>query len=150
MDFVAARDFESPNDAGSDNIYNVAIQASDGAFTAAQELAVTVLPLNDNAPVVTSPDKFFIPENITTIASLTATDADRPAQPLTYSIIGGADAAKFSIVSATGELTFVAAPDFETPTDFNLDNIYEIVIQVSDGTSNVTKNISVQVMYRAN
>jgi hypothetical protein len=34
--------------------------------------------------------------------------------------------------------------------DFNLDNVYEVVIQVSDGTSNVTKNIFVQVMYRAN
>ena len=29
-------------------------------------------------------------------------------------------------------------------TDFNLDNIYEIVIQVSDGMYNVTKNVSVQ------
>jgi trimeric autotransporter adhesin len=80
----------------------------------------------------------------------TATDADIPFQSLIYSIIGGADAAKFSIVSATGELKFVTAPDFEVPTDFNLDNIYEIVIQVSDGTSNVTKNIFMQVMYRAN
>jgi serralysin len=149
LDFVTARDYDAPNDTSSDNIYNVVIQVSDGAFTVTQELTVTVLPLNDNAPVVTSPDKFFIPDNITTIASLTATDADRPAQPLTYSIIGGADAAKFSLVSATGELTFVTAPDFETPTDSNLDNIYEIVIQVSDGTSNVTKNVSVQVMQRA-
>ncbi len=149
LDFVTARDYEAPNDAGGDNIYNVTIQVSDGAFTATQELAVTVLPLNDNMPVITSPDKFSIPENTTTIATLTATDADRPTQPLTYSIIGGADAAKFSIVSATGELTFVTAPDFETPTDTNLDNIYEIVIQVSDGTSNVTKNITAQVMYRA-
>ena len=149
LTFVTARDFEAPNDAGSDNIYNFTIQVSDGTFTVTQDIAVTVLPVNDNAPVVTSPDKFSIPENTTTIATLTATDADRPAQPLTYSIVGGADAAKFSIVSATGELKFVTAPDFETPTDFNLDNIYEIVIQVSDGTSNVTKNISVQVMYRA-
>jgi len=42
------------------------------------------------------------------------------------------------------------ALDFEKPTDFNPDNIYEVAIQVSDGTSNVTKNISVQVMYRTN
>ncbi|MBI5953696.1 MAG: cadherin domain-containing protein [Chloroflexi bacterium] len=149
LDFVTARDFEAPNDAGGDNVYNLMIQVSDGAFNLTKELTVTVLPVNDNAPVVILPDKFSIPENTTTIATLTATDADRPAQPLTYSIIGGADTAKFSIVSATGELTFATAPDFETPTDSNLDNIYELIIQVSDGTTNVTKNISVQVMFRA-
>jgi len=30
-------------------------------------------------------------------------------------------------------LVFVAAPDFEIPTDANLDNIYEVMIQVSVG-----------------
>ena len=95
--------------------------------------------------MITSLNNFSIPENTNTIATLTATDADRPAEPLTYSIIGGLDEAKFSIVSATGELTFITAPDFEVPADFNLDNIYEVVIQVSDGTNNSTQNISVQV-----
>ena len=38
-----------------------------------------------------------------------------------------------SINPATGELVFVAAPDFEIPTDANLDNIYEVMIQVSVG-----------------
>jgi uncharacterized delta-60 repeat protein len=145
LDFIAARDYETPNDAGSDNIYNVTIQSSDGALTVTQDVAVTILPVNDNSPVITSPNTFSIPENTDTIAALAAVDIDRPVQPLIYSISGGADAARFSIINATGELKFVTAPDFEAPADFNLDNIYEVAIQVSDGTYNSTQNISIQV-----
>ncbi len=45
--------------------------------------------------------------------TVTATDPDSPS--LTYSINGGADAAKFAINSTTGALTFVSAPDFDEP-----------------------------------
>jgi serralysin len=64
---------------------------------------------------------------------------------LTYSISGGADGTKFSILGNTGVLTFITAPDFEAPADLNLDNIYEVVVLVSDGTYSSTQNISVQV-----
>jgi hypothetical protein len=90
-------------------------------------------------------NSFSIPENTSVIATLTAIDADRPSQPLTYSIISGLDALKFSIVSASGELKFITAPDFEVPTDFNLDNIYEVVVQVSDGIHNNTQHIVTRV-----
>jgi len=50
------------------------------------------------------------------------------------------------IDSATGELIFFTAPDFEIPTASNLDNIYVVVIQVSVGGFTLAKNISVQVM----
>jgi hypothetical protein len=65
--------------------------------------------------------------------TVAATNADQPAQTLSYSIIGGADAAKFAINSSTGALSFLAAPDFETPTDAGGDNVYDVTIQVSDG-----------------
>jgi trimeric autotransporter adhesin len=149
LSFVAAHDYELPNDANKDNIYNVTIQASDGTLTVTQEVSVSILPANDNMPVITSPDKISIAENTLAVATLTATDTDHPTQPLTYAIVGGLDALKFSIVSSTGELKFITAPDFEIPADFNKDNLYEVVVQVSDGAYNATKNISVQVTYRA-
>ncbi|MGE3820137.1 MAG: Ig-like domain-containing protein, partial [Isosphaeraceae bacterium] len=43
------------------------------------------------------------------------------------------DAARFVIDPATGALSFVSAPDFEFPTDADGDNLYEVVVQVSDG-----------------
>jgi serralysin len=146
LDFIAAHDYEMPNDAGNDNTYNLTIQVSDGVLNFTQAVAVSVVPVNDNSPLFTSPNTFLIPENTSAIATLAATDADLPAQSLTYSIVGGLDALKFSIVNATGELKFITAPDFEVPVDFNLDNIYEVTIQVSDGIFNSTKNIPVQIV----
>jgi serralysin len=143
--FVTAQDYEIPKDTGSDNVYNVTVQASDGTLNITQNIAITIIPVNDNSPVVTSLNNFSIPENTTAIATLAATDADHPAEPLTYSITGGVDKAKFSIVSATGALTFTAAPDFEAPTDSNSDNVYEIEVQVSDGTHNSSQKISVHI-----
>jgi len=143
--FIAAHDYEIPNDTGSDNIHNVTIQVSDGTQNITQNIVVSVIPVNDNNPAITSLSNFSILENTNMIATITAADADRPAQVLTYSIIGGADAVKFSIVGTTGALTFITPPDFEIPKDFNVDNIYEVVIQVSDGGYNSTKSISVQV-----
>jgi hypothetical protein len=42
----------------------------------------------------------------TAVTTVTATDANVPAQTLTYSIIGGATCRLFSIVPETGVLTF--------------------------------------------
>jgi uncharacterized delta-60 repeat protein len=150
LDFITGRDFEIPNDAGGDNIYNITIQASDGALNVTQDIAVTIMPVNDSSPVITSQNSYLIPENITTIVTIIATDTDRPVQSLTYSVVGGADAAKFSILGSSGELTFITAPDFETPADLNLDNIYDVIVQVSDGTYTSALNIFVQVADVAN
>ena len=92
--------------------------ASDGAGrTVNQTINVTVTPVNDNDPVITSANTANVAENTTAVLTVTATDADLPAQTVTYSITGGADQAKFSINGTTGDLTFSAAPDYENPTD---------------------------------
>ena len=41
-----------------------------------------------------------VAENATAVTTVTATDADLPAPTLTYSIVGGADAARFTIDAA--------------------------------------------------
>ncbi|MBK7847180.1 MAG: cadherin domain-containing protein [Zoogloea sp.] len=134
LSFLAAPDFETPTDAGGDNVYDVTIQVSDGqGGTDSQAIAVTVTSANDNAPVITSGSTASVAENTTAVMTVTATDADQPAQTLSYSIIGGADAAKFAINSSTGALSFVSAPDFESPTDAGGDNVYDVTVQVSDG-----------------
>ena len=51
---------------------------------------------------------------------------------ITYSIDGGADAAKFNINATSGALTFKVAPDFENPGDSNKDNIYEVSVKATD------------------
>lgn len=74
---------------------------------------------------------FCVDENQTFVIDLAATDAD--GDTLTYEIVGGADASAFTIDPETGELTFVAAPDYEAPTDGNGNNVYDVTVKVSDG-----------------
>lgn len=147
--FASGPNFESPTDANTDNQYIVQVQVSDGTATDTQTITVTVTNVNEFAPVITSNGAgstaaISVAENTTAVTTVTATDADTGAT-LTYSIIGGADAAKFTINSSSGALAFVSAPDFETPTDANTDNAYIVQVQVSDGTSTDTQTITVTV-----
>ncbi|MEP7350093.1 MAG: cadherin domain-containing protein [Sphingorhabdus sp.] len=146
--FITAPDFEAPADFNSDNIYDVIVQASDGLNIDQQQIAVTVGNVNDNSPVITSNSggataAIGINENSVTVTTVAATDADGTAP--TYSIVGGADAALFSIDPQTGTLVFITAPDFEAPADFNGDNIYDVIVQASDGTNTDQQEIAVTV-----
>src|SRR5205823_2035064 len=94
---VSAPDFENPTDIGTNNVYNVTVQVSDGAGGMdTQAISVTVTDANNN-PVITSDGDVSVAENTTTVTTVIATDADLPAQTLSYVISGGADAAKFTI-----------------------------------------------------
>jgi methionine-rich copper-binding protein CopC len=149
LTFVSAPDFETPTDSGGNNVYDVVVQVSDGSLIDSQAIAVTVTDVNDNAPVITSNGSgasasVNVAENATAVTTVTATDADA-GTTFTYSIAGGADAAKFAIDATTGALTFVSAPDFETPTDVGGDNVYDVTVQVSDGTHTDSQAIAVTV-----
>ena len=86
-----------------------------------------------------------IAENTTAVTTVTATDPDI-GQTLSYSIIGGADAGKFTIDPSTGALSFITAPNFETPTDTGGNNVYDVIVQVSDGFGGIdTQAIAVTV-----
>lgn len=91
----------------------------------------------DRAPVITSNaggDTAAInyAENGTAaITTVTATDANA-GDLVGYSITGGADAARFSVNPTTGVLTFLASPDFETPTDAGLNNVYDVIVSARD------------------
>jgi Ca2+-binding RTX toxin-like protein len=86
----------------------------------------------NSIPTITSPTSFSVAENTTTVGTITATDADIPAQTLTYSIAGGADAARFTIDANTGALSFINAPDFEVPGDVGANNVYNVTVRVTD------------------
>ncbi len=103
-----------------------------------------------DAPVITSDGSgasaaISVAENSTAVTTVTATDADLPAQTLTYSISGGADAGKFTINANTGALGFITAPNFEAPADAGANNVYDLTVQVSDGILTDTQAISITV-----
>jgi hypothetical protein len=93
-------------------------------------MTINIAPVND-LPVITSlTTAFVVPENTTGVTTVTATDID--GQPLTFSVTG-ADAAFFSINATSGVLTFNPAPNFEAPADSGTNNVYDVVMVVSDG-----------------
>ena len=88
------------------------------------------------APIITSnggnaTGAVSIAENSMIVTTVTATNAES-GQTLAYALSGGADASKFAINAVTGVLSFVTAPDRETPTDTGLDNVYDVIVQVTD------------------
>jgi hypothetical protein len=120
-----------------------------GGGTRSENYTVTLTNVNE-APVITSNGggstaAVTVVENQTAVTTVTATDVDA-GTTLSYSIVGGADAARFSINASSGVLTFVAAPDFENPNDADADNVYTVTVQVSDGLGGTdTQTVAVTV-----
>ncbi len=128
----------------------VQVADGNGGFDT-QAIAVTVTNTNE-APVITSNGGgasavINVAENTTAVTTVTAVDADAPAQALTYAIVGGADAGAFTIDAASGNLALRAAPDFEAAADADADNVYQVAIGVSDGQGGVsTQMLNVAVL----
>ena len=58
--------------------------------------------------------------------------------------LSGADAGALSISSA-GVLTFMDSPNYESPADANTDNIYMVMVNANDGTTDAMKAVTVRV-----
>ena len=101
------------------------------------------------APVITTASALEVDEGQTAVTTLTATDPDTPQADLMWTIpagsAGGADADQFTLTSA-GVLTFTTAPDYEAPADTDGGGTYEVTVQVSDGTTDVTADLLVTLL----
>ena len=140
--FIASPDFENPDDAGGDNVYNITVTASDDDNSTDHDVAITVTNINDNTPSFTSPDSANVAENETLAYTAVATDAD--GDDLTYSL-SGTDAARFTINPVTGAVSFMEAPDFENPDDAGGDNVYNITVTASDDTNESNHDVAITV-----
>src|SRR5205814_2191303 len=78
---VPSPDYETPPDAGANNVHDVTPTRRSSDLTDTQAIAVTVNNLNDNAPVITSNGagavaSVNVAENGTAVTTVTTTDAD--------------------------------------------------------------------------
>jgi hypothetical protein len=145
LTFLASPDYETPLDSGANNTYVVEVTATNTEGTDSQVITVTVTDVATGA-VITSDGggasaSINAAENQTAVTTVTATGTPSP----TFSITGGADAARFSIVGATGVLTFSSAPNYESPTDADTNNQYVVVVTAtnSEGVDSQTITVSV-------
>ena len=90
---------------------------------------------NNAAPRFPSPAK-SIPENTTSVPTVTAVDDDSQDSVTDYAIVGGADQGQFLPISSTGDLTFKTAPDHENPQDADRNNVYVVIVRATSGIGN--------------
>lgn len=143
LSFLSSRNFESPADAGGNNVYDVQVTVTDsGGLTDVQDLAVTITDLNDSIPVITSGGTGSVAENAATstvIYDAAATDADA-GSTITYSLKAGTgDVALLNIDSSTGQVTLKNSADFETKA------AYTFTVIASDGTNSSEQAVTVTV-----
>lgn len=101
-------------------------------------------PQNRAPSFSTPPVDIGAPENtVGALATIEASDPD--GDMLTFSLTGE-DGGAFRLDSASGQLSFAAAPDFEAPGDADGDNVFAAGLQASDpGGLSATLAISVTV-----
>ena len=112
----------------------------DPTFTITLELK-EVVEVGNNAPTISAVSSYLVLENSTSLFSVSSQDAD--GDSLTYSLSGD-DASLFNI-SEAGAVTFISAPDYESPSDQGADNTYNLTISVSDGTDSASTSVAIQV-----
>ena len=131
------------DDAVDDDAETIRVTARHGGGVLGAEQTITITD-DDASPVITTPSPILVAENETAVATLTATDTDRPAENLTWRITGGADRNRFRLTAAGG-LTFAAAQDYEAPGDSDRNGDYEVTAEVSDGANPVEAVFTVRL-----
>ena len=150
LTFDNAPDFDNPQDAGANNTYTVVVQALDGStVVGTQTITVNVRNVNEPATFSNS-GTVNVNENQTAVVTVQATDEDTGDTVVGYrfATAGTHNNDLFSIVSATGILTFDDAPDFETPQGgTGSSNAYTVIVEALNSSNAVlgTQTITVNV-----
>ena len=106
-------------------------------------LTINVNNINE-APTVTSSSTANFIENGTGVVYITEAIDPDAATTLTYSL-AGTDANFFTIDSSTGLVSLNNALNFESPSDSNGDNIFDIIVRASDGSLSGSKAVALSL-----
>jgi hypothetical protein len=113
-----------------------------GGFTPAWSGTVFSVPglsADTTPPVITGPAGSTGPTAALSVTEgSTAVFTPTANETVTWSLNGGADAARFAINGATGAVTFAAPPSFASPTDADTNNTYIVGVRATDAASNAT------------
>lgn len=137
---MTAKDFEAPADADTGNTYVVQVRATDGSGNqSTQTITVTVTDVDEVAPTITSSASHSVTEGTAFTTTLTANEA------VTWSKVGGADQALFTLSGATLSMT---AKSFAAPTDADTNNTYIVTVRATDAAGNTAdQTITVSVAF---
>lgn len=127
--------YEAPSDSGGDNNYELTITATVKGQAYVRPITVGVRDINELPVIINQTQTEFL-EGKTGIAlnveSFDPDAGDQEGAGISYAISGGSDRSRFKLNPKTGELSFIAAPDFEQPLDADKNNIYALDVRVMD------------------
>lgn len=144
LSFQTAPDAEKPDDTGTDNTYDLIVRVSDDEMTSAENFSVTVQSV-DEPPVIANAMK--IDENTNSLLTPVATDPENDG--LKFVVVAGVDspdAAAVELNPDTGILTFINAPDYESPADVGKNGSYTLTIRATSTTFTVTKTLDITIL----
>ncbi len=138
-----------------DRVFRLTATATDarGAVSTI-DLTVTLTDVNEASPIIDQGDDTLAvnsAENqLVAVAAgtLTATDTETDSADLRWSLTGGADRGLFNIDSATGEITWRSAPDFEETVSRDTTNtkVFSVTATVTDDGAPVrTDDIDIEI-----
>ncbi|MER2128390.1 putative Ig domain-containing protein, partial [Solibacillus sp.] len=125
----------TPTEAQGPDSFTIKVVVSDGMLSDEEEITVTVNEVN-TAPVLAAIGDKMVDEETLLTFTATATDADLPANTLTYSL--GDEPPGASINATTGVFTW-------TPTEAQGPGSYTFEVVVSDGTQTDSEEITLTV-----
>ncbi|AFZ45892.1 Na-Ca exchanger/integrin-beta4 [Halothece sp. PCC 7418] len=91
--------------------------------------------------IAVSSNSARILENTTQVLDFDDTDAN--GNPLSFGISGDDDS--FFSINSNGVLSFISAPNFETPQDFDSKNTYEVGVTATSPSGTDTRTLSIEV-----
>ena len=146
--FVATPDYESPSDSNTDNSYSLTITAAGAGISSSHSISINVSNVNESPSLITDSSTYFqVNENLTAVKQIVGTDPENDT--LVYSLqdsSGVEDENLLQINSATGDVTFKSAPNYESPTDIDANNTLIFTVVASDGSFSISKKYYVAVV----
>ena len=140
LSFKKPPNFEDPIDSDNDNKYVIEITTEDDFSSSSEEFSIEVTDVQETPKFVES--SYIIVENQTATLQTGAIDED--GDPLVHKLLGE-DAQFFEIDESLGSLTLTNPADYEKPIDTNKDGTYEVTIVATDGSNQISQDITVKI-----
>ncbi|MDA7857399.1 Ig-like domain-containing protein [Gammaproteobacteria bacterium] len=132
LTFKNAMDFET-----NQGLYSLTFTASDGKNSTIALLAVRLLNVNDNLPVISVASSIDVEENQLSVTTIIVSDADNDSLSLSMS---GEDSSQFNLTD-DGVLSFKGLMDYEED-----DRSYLLSFSLVAGSDTVTKDVQINLI----
>ena len=125
LSFAAAKDYETPDDAGADGVYEVTVQVSDGGRTDSADLTVTLTNVNEAPTADAGADQENVAQGDTVTLNGSGADSDS-GDTLSYAWTqSGTPAVTLSDPAAE-------SPAFTAPAGLSADTALTFTLRVTD------------------